>query len=156
MGASVTITYQKESVTAIAEEITPLLAAHFAEIGHHQEVRKFSPDWDTIGKMENLGNVFTLTARDSGVLVGYLSAIITNELHCRSILSAYVDIVYVSLSARANVKIFINLLKFSEVALISRGVSTIYHHVKPAKDFGKVLKRMGYDMTETIYCRAIA
>lgn len=149
-----TLAYARESLMAIRDEMTALMAAHWAEVAHDRDTRELDPDWDAFAALEQAGQIYTLTVRSEGVLVGYLVAIVRPHLHARKTLTAYVDAVYLAPIARRG-RAGDRVLRHADTALEALGAEFIYWHVKAERDFGPLLDRIGYHDVETIKGRAV-
>lgn len=149
-----TLTYARESLRAIRDEMAALMAAHWAEVAHDRDTRALDPDWDTFFGMEAVGQLYTLTVRHDGALAGYLVAILRPHLHARKTITAYVDAVYLAPVARRGLA-GMRFLRHADTALAALGAQFIYWHVKAERDFGPLLDRIGYHDVETIKGRAV-
>lgn len=148
MGCGV-ITYQRETARAVREDIEPLLALHYAEIG--QDGLTPSPDWPRLEKLCDDGMLFVLTARKDGALIGYNAFILCRHLHYAEAV-AQNDVIFVHPAHRGG-RVACRLISHAETALFALGVSKIYYHAKPANHLGDMLVRIGYPMVETIHAR---
>lgn len=144
------IAYAREKVAKVRDEITPLLLAHYAEIGQRDLL--VLPDWDAYLKAEEEGKVFILTARCEGVLIGYNVMLLASHLHYADARVAQNDVIYVAPEHR-NGKVSIGLIRHFETAMRAIGFDKIYYHAKPVNNFGKLLERMGYGVVETVHAK---
>jgi hypothetical protein len=142
-------------ITTIDEckaEILPLLEAHYKEVARYQEHIPLQPIWDMYYKMEAAGKFITIVARDKGKLIGYTCYILTQHPHYGTLLVAQNDILYVDAAYRAG-RTVIRLLQFAEDYLKSIEVNFITAHVKPEKDYSRLLTFLGFTEHEVVYTK---
>ena len=149
------LVYAREAMATVRPEMAALLAAHWQEVAHDKEVRTLDVHWEAFDALEAAGQLFVMTVRSDGVLVGYLAAFLRPHLHSRSTISAYVDALFLSPSVRQG-RAGARFLAYADAALAAQA-DFIYWHVKPEKDFGPILQRsLGYHYVEAIWGRATA
>lgn len=148
------VTYQVEQYPDIIEEMKGLFDAHWAEIASDRDAIKLNPKYDSYMNMHLAGLLHMVTARENGVMVGYLVSFVNTHLHYADCLTAHWDIYYISPSHRKGM-VGIKLFTFSEKALIERGVQKIYAHTKIKNDIGTLLERLGYSPCERIYTKLV-
>lgn len=148
------LTYARESLMAIKDEMAALMAAHWAEVAHDRDTRELDPDWEAFAALDQAGQLYTLAVRSDGALAGYLVAIVRRHLHARKTLTAYVDAVYLSPAARRGLA-GARFLRHADRALAALGAEFIYWHVKRERDFRPLLERAGYHHVEDIMGRAV-
>jgi hypothetical protein len=150
----VNLVYAREAMATVRPEIADLLAAHWEEVAHDKDARELDVHWEAFEALEAAGQLFLMTVRHSGALVGYVAAFLRPHLHSRKTMSAYVDALFLSPVARKGSKAGARLLKHTDTAL-SGLADFIYWHVKPEKDFGPILQRsLGYHYVEAVWGRA--
>lgn len=145
------IEYGSERVSEIWKEIYPLFEKHWDEISHFKDI-PLEPDYDLYVKMDGLGMVRVYTARENGVLIGYSVYLIRPNLHYKSSLQANQDVIYIRPERRGFGSKFI---AWCDEKLREEKVQIVTHHVKEAHDFSPVLKRMGYELVDKLYCRRL-
>ncbi len=142
-----TPTFQAEKLHEVREEIEPLLRDHWDSVppdyGH-----PFDPDWGAYDAMESVGALRIYTARDEGVLIGYVVAVVGPGLHSRHSRRAMTDLWYVIPSARG-ARLGVNLLRWAEDQLLGEGVDLVCHGTRQARVV-KLLGRVGYTAQETV------
>jgi L-amino acid N-acyltransferase YncA len=151
------ITYERGYLkgSTLKSEVQSLLEQHWEEVAHDKTTRTLDVDWDTFDALEASGQLYILCLRKSGVLIGYLAAFLRPHLHSKATLTAYVDAMYLSPSARLG-SAGARFLKYADTALSALGADYIYWHIKPARDFAPILQRsMGYHFVEAIWGRAV-
>ena len=144
------ISYQRETVAQVRDDIMPLLLAHYAEIG--QRELQVLPDWDSYLEGEKSGKLFILTARIEGKMVGYNVMFLIRHPHYAEAKVAQNDIIFVIKEHRDG-KVGMGLIKHFETTMQLCGYDKIYYHAKLANNFGKLLDRLGYAAVETIHAK---
>ena len=145
------LAYAVERITERWDELAPLSAAHFAEVGHLPESHAISLDRDAYAQAEQCGAHAFVTARDDRRLVGYLSIFLRRHIHADT-LSAYQDAIYLEPAARQGWNAQ-HLVAFADAYLRDLGVSIVYQFVPTAHDFGAMLRQLGYNPTEMVWTR---
>jgi N-acetylglutamate synthase-like GNAT family acetyltransferase len=144
---------QLESVDKWASEAAPLVIAHWRELGLDQDL-KIDPDVAKMRKMEEIGMFKTITARNEGVMVGYLLAIFATHLHYRSSPPMFiVDAYYVAPDARNGTGV--KLIRFMESTAKALGAIKIYISCKIHRDHTKLFESLGYQMSDYAFIKRI-
>lgn len=139
--------YALEKIDDMIDEVHLLLVLHYEEIAHFKDI-KLNPDFDTYFKLDQQGLLRIFTVRDQGRLIGYNVFFIKEHLHYMDSLQAVQDVVFIKKEHRGGGGEFI---AWCDEKLKSEGVQTVYHHVKAAHNFGKMLERQGYELVDLIY-----
>jgi hypothetical protein len=133
----------------LVEDIKPLLELHYQELTLNKEHIKLDPDWHKYSILAKNKSLVVITARDQGKLVGYSVFFITNHLHYQQNKMANNDVLFLHEDYRKGTT-GIKLIKESEKALKDLGIIKILWHIKFAKDFRKILYRLGYHDEDAI------
>lgn len=131
-------------------EVAELCVRHWAEIAKNRDIIELAPDWDKYSKMSDAGLLHLTTARQYGLLVGYMLYIVMPHLHYSKSLTAFADVLYLMPECRQGTT-GIRLLKVAEESLRGMCVQRVMQNVKPSNDWSLILTRMGYTEFETIY-----
>ena len=144
--------FKQEKAQECFDEALPLLKEHWEEIAHFKDI-PLEPDYEFYAAAENAGILRTYTARnEEGILVGYAVYVVRNNIHYKSSIQALQDILFISKSYRGMGGRFI---LWCDEQLKADGVQAVYHHVKTAHNFGRLLERLGYNLVDLIYCRRL-
>lgn len=143
------ITFQREQVLDVADEIEDLLRMHYEEVALHKEAIPLDPDWPRYVSLEEVGQLAVYTARDDGRLVGYSVFFLYQHIHYKQTRIASNDVLFLHPDYRKGT-CGIKLIKHSEQQLKSLGVNKVTWHIKFNKDFRPILHRMGYCDEEVI------
>lgn len=114
---------------------------HWDEVQPDGPDVKFDPDWDGFFLLERSGRLAVYTARDAGVLVGYVSSVVAPRLHRKGYVEAIVDGVFLSSPYRLGWNGF-KLLRGAERGLKARNVQEM--RILAPEYLGPIMKRLGY------------
>ena len=151
--------FAREDLTPdFQEEIGPLIAAHWREIAHYQDI-PLEPDWPAYFAAQASGALRVFTLRDAEAppgasLAGYGVYFVRNNIHYRSSLQAVQDILFLKPTYRGRL-VGLRFIKWCDAQLASEGVQAVYQHVKAEHDFGPLLARVGYELVDLIYARRL-
>lgn len=146
-----TTSFQREKVMDTWDEMFPLLTEHWKEVALFNDI-PLDPDKEAYERMEANGAVRLYTLRDEGQLVGYSVFFIIHHPHYKSSMQAQQDIIYITPEARGIGKQFI---KDCDEELRKEGVQVVSQHVKASHNFGPLLERIGYVISDHIYVRRL-
>lgn len=143
------LAYAFERITEVWDELAPLAAAHFAEVG--ELPKGLSLDKPGYAAAEANGVHVFVTARDGTRLVGYLSMGLRRHPHA-AILSAWQDAIYLMPTYRQGWNAQ-GMISAADAWLREHGIATVYHFAPTAHDYGPVLRNLGYNPIEIVWCR---
>lgn len=147
------VRFQQEPLThALWDEALPLLVPHWQEVSGHLTGAPLAPDLARYAVMWDVGVIRVFTARLGDMLVGYALFTITASLHCRNVLEAQQDAIYLDPSSRGHHGA--DFLDYCTERLFDDGVQVIYQFTPKARDFGAVLERRGFEALGTLYALA--
>lgn len=142
----------EELTLDLIDEAFPLFLGHFKEISANQDI-PLEPDYEQYLKLSEMGFLRFFSSRDAaGKLIGYAVFFVKTNLHYKSSKQAVQDIIYINPKSRGFGSEFI---AWCDEMLRAEGCQIVYHHVKAAHNWGKVLDRMGYKMVEFIYSKRL-
>lgn len=148
------ISYQREPIADLWEELMPLLERHYREIAHWQDIA-LDPDRVLYEAIERAGQLRLYTARRDGALIGYVIFFVRFNLHYRHSLQAVQDVVFVAPEHRTT-GVGRGLLRFAGDALGAERVQVVIHHAKHAHpELGQLLEAEGYEPIETLYAKRL-
>lgn len=145
--------YALETLEQVADELHPLLDAHWREIAHFQDIL-LEPDWDFYAIMQEHGRLRFYTARDDGRLVGYCVFFVSPNRHYKSSIQAAQDILFLHPEYRSagNGKA---LILFCDERLREEGVQAVYQHSKVSHDLGPLLINCGYELVDLVHAKRL-
>lgn len=143
-------TFQRESLVPIWMELAPLMAAHWMELNPADDL-PFCPDVRTYEDCEAAGIFRLFTARREGGLIGYNAFFVRSGLHCKDVLQATHDALWVHPAFRhfTSGKFMI----WCDQQLAEEGVSTVSQNSRLDHPIDSTLKKLGYEPTETVWVR---
>lgn len=144
------ISYQVERLATTCDEALPLLERHYEEIAQFKSVQKLDPDWDAYAALERAGKLWMMTARDNGVLIGYIVMIVTTDMHYRKLLRAVEDIHFILPEYRRGLTGY-KLLSRTVRAMRERGVGTVTFRTKANASHGLLFERLGGVLQDLVY-----
>jgi hypothetical protein len=143
-----------KDVDSIKDEIQLLIKRHYAELTLDKDVMKLAPDWDRYNELNSLGKLSIVAAYDGEKMVGYSVFFLNEHIHYKNNIIANNDVLFLAPEYRLGMT-GIKLIKYSEMILQQLGVSKVIWHVKMARDFRRLLHRMGYQDEDIIVGRAL-
>jgi N-acetylglutamate synthase-like GNAT family acetyltransferase len=145
--------FQVEQVEDWQRDATELIYAHWQELGLDLDL-EIAPDFEKMKVLENMGMFKVITAREDGVLVGYLLALISEHLHYRTSPKVLiVDAYYVAPESRVGTGV--KLFRFMETLAKESGCIKIYASTKVHQDHSKFFDALGYRLSDTAHTKRI-
>lgn len=141
---------QSEKWTDVIDEMRPLFAGHFRELGVNQHQLDAVADEARYAELERLGILFLLTVRFEGALVGYFVGFIMPHLHYLGAgLWAMTDMYYVQPGFRsgAGLKLF---RAFKQLAR-EKGCRFAVTSCKVHEDHSALLEKLGAKWTDKTF-----
>ena len=148
------ILFHVEQLKDCASEAMPLIEAHWQEIALHQDTIQLNPNWQQYFRLEEEGKLHGYTAREDDKLVGYFVMIVVPHQHYSDHSFAHNDVIYVDPEYRKGFTAW-RLIKFATEQLELAGVSVMMINIKRHKPFDKLLQRLGFTETESIYSKRL-
>ena len=139
------ITFQRELLYDIKDEVQPLLEKHHAEVGF--KGRPLSPRWDAILWAEGAGNACTYTARDDAEIVAYSGFLTDWNLLYSDLMMATNLAFYVKPSHRSGITV-LRFLRFCHDDLKAEGAEHVIYHCKTINNLAPLLHRLGFEDDE--------
>lgn len=146
--------YQEESYFDVKDDIKPLLEKHWDESALHKDKIKIDPDWNAYEIAYTHGILKIYTARDDGLLVGYLIVSVVPNMHSKSHILASCDLIFVLPEARKGITGY-KLIKYAETKLKKLGVSVFNINTLVHAPFDSLMERMSYNLVERSYSKYI-
>lgn len=150
------ISCQVENFSEVVDELSDIVHRHYKETFHDPIRVPCNPNYDQYLGLDELGNLQTITLRDSSKLVGYHISLLIYHTHSKNTKVAIVDNYYIAPEYRNQGA---GKLLFSEAEnrLKSLGVKEIYTSTKLKKglDCGSLLESLEYIPIERNYVKYI-
>jgi len=144
------IKFSRESADDYIEDAQDLWGLHSKEIYGDREI--VDPSFDQYRDVDNSGMLRIYTARRFNELIGYVIFILDYYKHNKNSLHAYQDMIFIEPRSRGFGGVF---LKWCEGELKKDGVKVIHHTVTTKFDWGLMLIRQGYELSEFVYTKRI-
>ena len=132
------------------EEMLPLIEHNI------REREPYEPDmqWGAYEAMEQADVFFLVIAWRDGRIVGYASFFLSPAMHQKGRFMAQSEAIYLKPSQRKGFNA-VRMLRYAERKLRERGVTDIFAGEKKDTGVSVILKRLGYEMMETVYSKKI-
>jgi predicted N-acetyltransferase YhbS len=141
----------EESWAEFAREALPLMAQHNAELGEASPNQAFEVDQEQAQALAAAGALVILTARESGILIGYIIWFLSFNLGFKGQLNATQGPWFVKPEWR-NSSAGLRLFNASLDSLRERGVQNVFaHHWAKSPDLGPFFARKGGKLMEVVY-----
>jgi len=150
------LTYAREDLNeGLISQLMPLISVSKDEMELWKN-DELDVDWNSYFACQQVGifRIYTCRDTESRRLVGYMTYHIQRHPHCSRVLCAFQDALYLAKDFRKGMA-GIKLIKFSEQRLKSEGVQMVFQRSQPERDISKVLQRIGYTMTETVFTKRL-
>lgn len=144
------ITFQEEALVDCLEEMKPLFEDHWDEIAIHKDKIKLSPDYDQYLRLDCIGILHTVTARDDDKIIGYFITFVMPNLHYKDNLFANNDILFIHPDYRKG-SVGYKMIKYALGSLRELGVDVIQMHEKTQHSFKPLMDKIGFKHTENTY-----
>lgn len=150
------LTFKEEPLNDVIEEIPTLLKCHYEEVALDRNAIPLDPDWNQYCKLDELGFLSIVTAREGRELVGYYAAFVMPHMHYKASLTAACDLFYLKPEYRKG-RNPLRLFQAHEKAMKARGVQRIYTmHKLHVNNIGNMLtKLLGYRHIENVYTKVL-
>jgi len=145
---------QTETWTAIDQEIEEVAGFHWDELALDKLLFERDLDHERYLKMDELGMMHVVTARDENKLVGYIVCFVMPHLHYKSSgLTALADMYFLMRQYRngAGVRMFMEM----ERGLKAKGVIRAHMSCKVHENHTKLFEAMGWDLTDLTFSKVL-
>lgn len=143
------VTFQRERAQDCFEEALPLLQAHWKETVSPELT--LDPDWDAYRVCEDAGTLYAYGLREDGRLHGYAVYFLQPSLHSKQTHLASQDLLYIAPAYRG--PLAVEFLEWVHAQLKVAGADTVTAHVSVRKDYGPLLRYLGYEQLSTFWMR---
>lgn len=136
------VTFRLEDWATYRRDCDRLWLEHHAELAPHGMTMR--PDEGAYEALDRAGMLKILTARDGGILVGYVIAVVRRHLHYADYLCAFEDAYYLARSHRHGMT-GVRLLRAWVRAMQALGCVKLFVDVRPWLDVRRVWLRLGFE-----------
>lgn len=145
---------KEELLKDCLEEMKPMLVKHWDELANNKDIRPLNPDYETYLCLSEIGILKVFTVRLEGVLIGYSSWMVTNNLHYKDWKYAVCDVYYLNPDYRKT-GISLDFFFKTEDWLKGLGVKSITVQDKINHSHAKFFDRLGFKPIEQNYEKVI-
>lgn len=148
--------FQRELLTdTLIRNLMALNLGHHREVSAHQDLL-LRPDYGAYLAAQAAGQLRVYTVRDADTyrLQGYAVHFVRMHPHFSTSLQAAQDVLYLAPEARQGWTGY-HFIQWCDAQLQREGVEIVYQHVTPARDFGPLLERLGYEAVDLTYARRL-
>jgi len=146
------IKFQREQAgVKNTEEVTSLLESYRREVGYFTNL-KLDPEFERYAQLEKIGALRAYTARLDGKLIGFCLFLFHPHIHFKNNIFALHDILYIMPEHRG---FGYEFLKWCNQQLKSDGADVILYSVSLKFNYGSLLKRLGFRLSDHIYTKEI-
>ena len=149
------IAYREDKFETVLMDFMTLLPEHMAEMNYFQRNgAQFDPDYGAYCQGQNQGRFVLVTAKDAGVLVGYIVFSVQNHIRFQSTRYAQEDLYYVVPDYRRQ-GIAKKLFEVAEDILKKQNVDYIFATTKTYLDRSGLLEQSGYECFEKKFAKKL-
>jgi len=142
------------AIDDVRGRIDSLLSAHWSEVAKFKSSIPLSIDWDSYYEAERTGALIAIVAEESGIIIGYNVYLLRLMIHNTPAVMSSNDIIYIDPKYRHGT-LAMRMIKMGEKESSLRGASVISMHVKKDHDFSSLLVHLGYEQTESVFCKVL-
>jgi len=149
------IEYAEESFENVLMDFMTLLPEHMAEMNYFQKNgAKFDPDYTKYMRGQDAGHFLLVTAKDKGVLIGYIVFYVDSPVRFKSTIYAKEDLYYVKPEYRRQ-GIAKRLFAEAEILLKEYNVDFMLATTKTYLDRSGLLEGAGFECYEKVFGKKI-
>jgi L-amino acid N-acyltransferase YncA len=148
------ITYTLEAWETYYRDCKNLWPEHYDEIAADKDRMPMRPDVATYRKLEAMGCLQIVVARDDGRMIGYVLSVIRPHMHYADVLCGYEDAYFLTKAHRRGM-VGVKLLREAVEQMRRVGVRRVFFMTKVAHDMSLIFERMGFIRTDVVYSRWI-
>lgn len=148
------LSYQKETLFGVVEEIDELLNLHYEELTLNKDKVKLAPMWERYADLERAGNFVVFTVRNEGSLVGYSAFFVNKHMHYGALTLAINDVLFLHpecRTGRTGLKLIRMCERYFESIKQPGGEVKIAWHAKFDTNLHKLLQLMNYKAEEIVF-----
>lgn len=146
---------QTETWKAIDTEIEEVAGFHWEELALDQLLFQRDLDHDRYLKLDELGMMHVVTARDDGRLVGYIVCFVMPHMHYKSSgLVALADMYFLLREYRKG-GLGVRMFREMERGLKARNVIRAHMSCKVHEDHTKLFEGMGWTLTDLTFSKLL-
>ena len=145
--------YKEERFGDFVEEMKGLLDSHYEELSVTKTFA-LNPNYDRYLELQDAGELFCLTCRKDGELIGYIIYFVYRHLHYWDCLTAMEDVYFIKNTERQG-RVGLKLFNEAEKGLKAHGVNRINISCKVHLDHTKIFEHLGYKFIEKHFTKLL-
>ena len=146
------VTFKRENVKPLWDEIVPLARAHWDELADYKDL-SFAPNKAFYVGADEAGALRIFTIRETGVLIGYCVFVVQNHPHSGASIYATQDVIFIRKDKRG--RLGARFIQWCDQQLAREKVAVVLRQVHTSYDFGSMLSRVGYMPVGLIYAKRL-
>lgn len=150
-----TITFQREKLATLWDEIQPLWRLHWEEFAIDRDKIPLGPDKEKYLRLDAGKTFYLITIRDGDELVGYWMGFVDTGLHYETIVQGHTDIFFAHPRYAGRPFMILRLLEEKEKLERDLGAKRVYVCEKIDHPLDAIMERLGYRLTERIYSKLL-
>lgn len=157
MASSMKLTFQQERFVDLMPELPEIFYRHWQDIALDKDKIPLDPAWDEYLRLEQIGTLHIVTAREGGKLAGYIFSFVHPHIHYKKSLTAWTDLMYLRREYTRGFGVFryCRLILQSEKMLRDMGVQKRYLMTKVYHDMTPLFQRLGYKFIEKVSAKLL-
>jgi GNAT superfamily N-acetyltransferase len=149
------VNFNIEKFNDYIDEVIPLLTKHWEEVALNKDVIELSPDFEKYQVLEDIDVLHSVIGRDgAGNITCYFISFVQPHVHYSETVFAMNDILYVKPELR-HTGLALELFKYAETDLKSKGVDVITLHAKRDHQFKNLCEAFGASEAEVTFSKYI-
>ena len=152
------LTYQKEKFVDLLPELPEIFYKHWQEVALNKQQIALRPNYEEYRRLEQLGILHIMAARDGTKLAGYVFHMVHPHLHYVDSLTAFTDLLYLRKECTRGMTAasrYRNLIRASEKMLRDLGVQRVYLMTKTHLDLTALFENLGFKLIEKNFSKLL-
>lgn len=145
------VQFNEESYALIKNDARVLFQKHYDEVVKHKDIPLQVHD-EAYLALDKYDTFKVYTARKNGILVGYNTYFISDNLHYKNCKQAVQDAIYIDKDHRGFGREF---LKYSEDQLKKLGVIIVYGFLKHESPSSSLYYDLNYELSELVFTKRL-
>lgn len=146
------VEFQEESIMDVWDEMEPIAIKHHDEVSSHKDI-PLNLDKLIYSSLDKSGVLKFFTIRDGQRLIGYASLVASKHPHY-DIKCSYQDGLFLDAAYRGKLVGF-KFIQWCDDNLKKDGVTLSTQNVNKNHNFGRMLTKIGYDLTDLMFTRRL-
>jgi GNAT superfamily N-acetyltransferase len=150
-----TVLIEEATLDEIWHAAAPLLSAHYEEVAKFKEIAVLKPDYERYKQAECSNRFLALLVRVEGEVIGYSANFHAASLHYADLNVYQNDVIYLAPEHRGGRLGLALIYKTIEHIRTRWGPGLMVWHAKEATPLNTLLPRLGYEILDVLWAKAI-